>query len=335
LWEASIAGKATVVAPTPRSEARTIRRVSGVERRRPSRNLSFAIKGRCISCLLPLTIHIKPWVYSEGFFAARGIVPSLTIIGPDDPEVIRERYFGPGARIGRRPKKLRPDQPRVDRGYRNELIGLDRIEALIEEVQALARPTPTRGILDAVSLDEKTGNGALRMLDLQKQCHCRSGGRSQLLWRAGPRPEHLEPPRLLRAHQYELLIDVLRQSSEDWLATDYLMRQADFTLGESRKQRLGGRATRPDSNSARKHVLGALKVLLVLELVASAKYGRQAVVWQWIGGGRNHPVYDRTRSVARTGRKRQAHGWAPIVDPEADQTVADEDFGSGWSITHI
>ena len=281
-------------------------------------------------------MHIKPWVYSEAFFAARGIVPSLTIIGPDDPEVVREKYFGPGARIGRRPKKRHPDQPRVDRGYRNELTGLDRIEELIAAVQVLARPTPTAEILDSVGLDEKTGNGALRMLDVQKLCHCRSGGRSQLVWRAGPRPKHLDPPRLLHAHQYELLIDVLRQSSEDWLATDYLMRQADFTLGESRKQRLGGRATKPDSNSPRKHVLGALKVLLVLELVASGKYGRQAVVWQWIGGGgQNHPVYDRTRSVARTGRKRQAWGWASIIDLEGDQALADEDFGSGWSIVEV
>jgi hypothetical protein len=286
----------------------------------------------CIACLLPLRVHIKPWVYSDAFFAARGIVPSLTIVGPDDPEVLREKYFGPGARIAR-PKKTHPDQPRVDRGYRNELTGLDRIQALIEDVQALARPTPTREILRTVGLDEKTGNGALRMLDLQKLCHCRSGGKSQLLWSAGPRPEYLEPPRLLRAHQYELLLDVLRQSSEDWLATDYLMRQADFTLRESRKQRLGG-AAKADSNSARKRVLGALKVLLVLELVVTAKYGRQAVVWQWSGeGGQNHPVYDRTRSVARTGRKRQAGGgWAAIVGPETEQALADEDLGNGWSI---
>ena len=264
-------------------------------------------------------------------------MPSLTIVGPDDPEVVRERYFGPGARIGRRPKKLLPDQPRIDRGYRNELKGLDEIQTLIEDVQALARPTPTREVLGDVGLDEKTGNGALRMLDLQNLCHCRSVGKSQLLWRAGPRPEELEPPRLLRAHQYELLLDVLRQSSEDWLATDYLMRQADFTLRENRKGRPVGRAAKLDSNSARKHVLGALKVLLVLGLVATGKYGRQAVVWQWTGeGGQNHPVYDRTRSVARTGRKRQAGGhWASIVDPEAELALADDHFGSGWSITHV
>lgn len=326
-------GNAALVAATPRSEERTIDRVSRVERQSSSRRLGSPIKAVCISCLLPLRIHIKPWVYSDAFFAARGIVPSLTLVGPDDPEVVRERYFGPGARIGPRPKKTHPDRPRVDRGYRNELTGLDRIQALIDEVQALARPTPTREILGAVGLDEKTGNGALRMLDLQRLCHCRSGGRSQLLWSAGPRPDHLEPPRLLRAHQYELLLDVLRQSSEDWLATDYLMRQADFTLRESRKRRL----VKPDSNSARKHVLGALKVLLVLELVATGNYGRQAVVWQWIGaGGQNHPVYDRTGSVAQTGRKRQAGGhWAPIVDPEAEQALADEDFRSGWSIIDV
>jgi hypothetical protein len=267
----SIGRKASVVAVTPHVEARTDSRLTSVEGPTSGRNLSSAIRGVCIFCLLPLQVHIKPWVYSEAFFAARGIVPSLTIIGPDDPEVVREKYFGPRARIGRRRKKRHPDQPSADRGYRNELTGLDQIEELIAAVQVLVRPTPTREILNAVGLDEKTGNGALRMLDLQQLCHCRSGGRSQLLWRAGPRPEHLEPPRLLRAEQYELLIDVLRQSSEDWLATDYLMRQADFTLGESRKQRLGGGATSPDSNSTRKHVLGALKVLLVLELVASAK----------------------------------------------------------------
>jgi hypothetical protein len=321
------------VAATPRYETRAHRRVSKLELRSSSGSPRSSIKGICISCQLPLRVEIKPWVYSEAFFAARGIATTVTVIRPEDPEAVRERYFGPGARIGRRPKKNRPDQPRVDRGYRNELSGLDRIEALIEEVQALARPTPTREILGAIGLDEKTGNGALRMLDLQKLCHCRSGGRSQLFWSAGPRPEHLEPPRLLRAHQYELLIDVLRQSSEEWLATDYLMRQADFTLRESRKRRPVGPAAKPDSNSARKRVLGALKVLLVLELVASAKYGRQAVVWQWTGeGGRNHPVYDRARSVARTGRKRQASGWARIVGPDTEQTLADEDFGSGWSI---
>jgi hypothetical protein len=241
----------------------------------------------------------KPWLYTSGYFAARGITSVLRVIPPEDPDDVRERNFGKRARIRPRGRKVQPDQPRSDGGYSNTLTGIDEVGELLEQVRGLRSPVTTSALLGVVELDEKTGLGALRMFDVQGACHCRSGGRSQLIWHPGPRGENREPPRLLRREMYELLVDVLRQSSEEWLATDYLMRQ------------IGSGA----SSTARKNVLGALKALVVLGLADTAMYGRQAAVWQWTGpNGSDYPVYDRKRIQAQLGRKRGSRGgWITLA----------------------
>jgi hypothetical protein len=246
-----------------------------------------------------------PWVYTPGYFEAQGITSVLRVLPPEDADDVRERYFGKRARIRPRGRKPQPDQPRFDRGYANTLTGIDQVEELREQVRALRSPATTIALLGKVKLDEKTGLGALRMFDVQGECHCCSGGRSQLIWHAGPRREDHDPPRLLRKEMYELLVDVLRQSGEEWLATDYLMRQ------------IGSGA----SSTARKDVLGALKALVVLELADTAMYGRQAAVWQWTGpDGSDFPVYDRNRVRAELGRKRGGRGgW--ITLPANDSAI--------------
>jgi hypothetical protein len=236
-------------------------------------------------------ITVKQWRFEAG--STDGLkTPKVVVLAAEDPDDVREREFGKRARLVPRGKKLKPDRRLADLGFVNELKGLDGIADLVDRVQHLAEPTPTRVLLAASGVDEKTGNGALRMLDVLGICHCVSGGRSQLVWKPGPRPDGEEPPRLLRARTYEQLVEVLRDLSEEWVATDFLLRElAPITAAGAVRARADGRPRGEDS-STRKRILGALKVLLHLDLVDTDKYGRQAVVWQWKAHEGRSSIFD-------------------------------------------
>jgi hypothetical protein len=195
---------------------------------------------------------------------------------------------------------------------------LAHVERLVGLVEAMERPTPTQALIDASGIEKREGLGALRMLDVEGVCHAKAGPRSQLVWHPGPRPATEEPPRQLRRRPYEILRRVLQQSSAAWLATDHLMREADFEKTEDRPLRPEKPGVYelklPDEHNTnmRKAALGALKALLVRGKIVSRMYGR-AVTWRWVAeGGQGKGVFRRdplTAPPRKPGPRRR-----PMVD---------------------
>jgi hypothetical protein len=145
-----------------------------------------------------------------------------------------------------------------------------------------------------IEADRKGAMGALRMLDVQGVIHARAGRGRQLVWYSGPRSEG-SVPKGVDHGRYLLLRELLRGSTARWHATDWLVREAGFdrSLDYRIREDLVGRRPRiqrglpenffvDNGKSARKYVLGALKVLYWMESVAWRNHTRQAVEWKWI-----------------------------------------------------
>jgi hypothetical protein len=186
--------------------------------------------------------------------------------------------------------KYKPTPSRLDRGlepvggFKNQLSYLDQHRAMLATIAAGVVDAPTGTLAVGAGLPTEEALGALKMLEYQGHCYSRSGGRSQLLWSTGTRPADVRPPLLVQRdrRRYETVVSTLRWASNAQISTDELMRQAAV----------------PDRH--RKALRGGLKALVALDLVQHGKYGRQAIVWQWIGpGGHGH---QHGRAVVRDDR---------------------------------
>jgi hypothetical protein len=199
--------------------------------------------------------------------------------------------------------------PRVR--FRNTLKpeSLARIRHVVEVAEALSEPMTTEGLIRAAmaNSDSKGALGALRMLDVEGVVHATAGPRRQLVWNRGPRPKEVLPPKGARRERYGYLHDFLRHENTRWHATDFLAREAafdpDLRVGSDDDGRpLHGRKHRElpvnffrdNGKSARKYVLGALKALYWLELVAWRHHSCQAIEWRWI-----EPVPERRKARPR------------------------------------
>lgn len=184
-----------------------------------------------------------------------------------------ERRAGRGrARNKTRQSSTFPPELRLPR-YKNTLTGLEKHRRLLDVIDELYDPAPTREVLDRVKLAYEEGIGALRMLDVEGVCHCSSGGRSQLLWQRGARPDAWTPPKLADHEDYERIRRFLKRYSASPVSTDAIMREAGFRERD------------------RKQVRGALKALVVRGRVQWSKHNRQAVAWQWVGPDRQGLTY--------------------------------------------
>jgi hypothetical protein len=182
--------------------------------------------------------------------------------------------------------------------FRNTLQpeSLARIRSVVEIAPTIERPTPTKDVIDRAraAVDTKGASGALRMLDVQGVVHATAGPRRQLIWCPGQRPNDSDRPRGLKQEIYQRLRDLLQHGNQSWHSTDFLLVTAGFDphlhLGEHvlfgrpiRERDLPVNTFRDAGKSARKFVLGALKALYWLELLAWRNYSSQAVEWWWVG----------------------------------------------------
>jgi hypothetical protein len=180
-------------------------------------------------------------------------------------------------------------------GNRLQPHSLARIRRVLDVACSLEESRLTADLLAEADAgqDLKGGLGALRMLDVEGFVHSRSGGRRQLIWHPGGR-ERGEPPRLAEAERYRRLRALLRSRTDRWHSTDWLLVAADFDpdlelrwADESERRRglthgLPVNFFRDHGKSARKYLLGALKVLYWLECLAWRNHTPQAVEWRWV-----------------------------------------------------
>lgn len=217
-----------------------------------------------------------------------------------------------------------------------------RIGRVVELSRALSRPKTTEEIVVAAfaTSDRKGVLGALRMLDVEGVIHASAGARRQLMWNGGPRAAGVVPPKGAGAASYSLLRDVLAQPRTPVCSTDFLLRRAGFDPELVGGKEVGVRSRRErglpvnffhdGGKSARKYVLGALKALYWLELVAWRNYTRQAIEWRWIGDPRAGipdvllDQSDRSRREARN--ERAEHLW--FAYQSSFQNWVDERFPS-------
>jgi hypothetical protein len=164
------------------------------------------------------------------------------------------------------------------------------------------------------------------MLEAEGVVHVQRGSRRQLIWHPGVRDPEDEPPLVADVSRYSMLRDLLRNSSESWISTDYLIRNADFDphlrepgRGEplSTDRDLPANYFHDTGKSARKYVLGALKCLYWRESVAWRLYSSQAVSWRWIAtGGKSRPLSDGIPFiVALPGEERVDNGLSVSCPP--------------------
>jgi hypothetical protein len=196
-----------------------------------------------------------------------------TVALEDDPLVARAREFG------RFNNTLHPQS-------------LARVRRVIEAARSVRRPVRTAELVRRAraGADEKGALGALRVLDLEGVVHARTGGRRQLIWHPGPRPDVISTPRGVHHQLYLRLRELMRRDARAWHSTDSLMINAGFDpdLVETVVERPRGQWDLPTmffgdyGKSARKYVLGALKAYYWLECVAWRNHTRQAIDWTWI-----------------------------------------------------
>jgi hypothetical protein len=182
--------------------------------------------------------------------------------------------------------------------FRNTLQpeSLARIRSVVDVARTIERPTPTKDVIGRAhaTVDWKGASGALRMLDVHGVLHATAGPRRQLIWCPGQRPSDSARPQGLKLELYERLRDLLQHSNLSWHSTDFLLITAGFDphldLGEDvllgrpmRERDLPVNTFRDAGRSGRKFVLGALKALYWLELLAWRNYSSQAVEWWWVG----------------------------------------------------
>jgi hypothetical protein len=175
---------------------------------------------------------------------------------------------------------------------------LERIRRLVLAAETLSEPRKTAALIEEADAaqDPKGALGALRMLDVEGVVHATAGGRKQLIWNAGPRPEGVSAPRAAWLGPTKNLHKLLRSASNEWLPTDYLVLRCgfdpDLSLGQDEMYRtlpaLRGMpvtAFSDVSKNGRRYALGALKALHVRETVEWGHYSSQAIVWRWVGPG--------------------------------------------------
>ena len=167
---------------------------------------------------------------------------------------------------------------------------LERVRRLLDAAESLSEPRKTGALIeeaDAAS-DPKGAIGALRMLDVEGVVHATAGGRKQLIWNPGPRPEGVSAPRAAWLGPTENLHKLLRSASNEPLPTDYLVLRCGFDPGLQLRRSFRGMpvtAFSDVSKNGRRYALGALKVLHWRGKVAWSHYSSQAIEWCWVGPG--------------------------------------------------
>jgi hypothetical protein len=164
--------------------------------------------------------------------------------------------------------------------YKNEITTLDAYERLVGEVKKMQSLTSTADLRAAAGLDhDKPGaGGSLQMLEVLGYVHRVSIQKSRC-WNPGARDDrrYWDPengrskfcgasvPNEVRTYfcPFERIAVLLRHFGKTEIATDAIIEAVHLT--ENRRER----------------VLGALKTLAVVGLVAHAKFGSQAVTWSW------------------------------------------------------
>jgi hypothetical protein len=167
--------------------------------------------------------------------------------------------------------------------FRNELSTLPSFVELVKVVSKMTRPMATNELAAAAGLegDPRGVLGALWALELNGRVHATRGARGMYVWHPGERSGE-RPQKLPDLAPYEALQRTLREHGTTPIATDPLIRSAGLEPPPPRKT----------PASVRAQVLGALKALLAIGLVACTKYDAQAMAWHWATATASFDFYE-------------------------------------------